>query len=146
MAKPEYQALLLMNSLPRTSLCQDFKPEYPIQNRWKSWNSGYYQNGEWIFTLDFIQKLLHLFHTYFGRRKKAASEEPRPLRTPGAPWRIPGTAPARVNLENLSDSDMESSQDDNLTPRLENPSTASRCESSSSSRRSTLTSKKRRRN
>ena len=31
MAKPEYQALLLMNSLPNTSLWQDFKADHPIQ-------------------------------------------------------------------------------------------------------------------
>ena len=77
MAKPKYQALILMNSLPKVSLWPDFKAEYPIQDRWKRWNAGYYQNGEWIFTLDFIQKLHHLhpFHTYFGRRKKAALEK-----------------------------------------------------------------------
>ena len=127
MDKPEYQALLLMNSLPKTALWRRFKAKYPVQNKWGAWNPGYYKDGKWVLTLDFLQGLLHIYLSHlvsdyiYGR---TPAKRPAPVETELVEW-------------------VESSQADDITPHPASLSLARSCESSSSSMRSTLTSKKR---
>ena len=150
MGKQEYQTLLLQNSLPKTSTWREFRENYPIQDRWGRWTTGFYRDDKWILTLDVMQELLHLhlFHTRLRERRRTRRTSDRTIWGPGAPWRRPGRAPPAVEVETSDESGPEkregSIQSDNFTPRTTSFSPNLNYESSASSMRSTLTSRKRR--
>ena len=138
MHKPEYQAFLLMNSLPTTALWKCFKAMYPVPNKWGHWNTVFYTSKKWILTLDFLHGLLHIHLNQLISNYILG----------GTPAKNPTPIPAeREKKEESKPEELEeSSHEDNFTSHSATRSSKSesKTNSSTSSMRTTLASKKRR--